>query len=71
VERRKVAKRKKKNKEIISRTVSMPKLWSVETKKRYHSCYYTYNILVQMNTNLTNVLTMQEKEIKEKAMVSC
>jgi hypothetical protein len=70
VERRKVAKREK-NKEIISRTVSMPKLWSVETKKRYHSCYYTYNILVQMNTNLTNVLTMQEKEIEEKAMVPC
>jgi hypothetical protein len=37
----------------------------------YYFCVYTYNILVEIKTNLINVLTMQEKEIKEKAMVPC
>jgi hypothetical protein len=41
------------------------------TKKMYCSCDYTYNILVQTKTNLINVIIMQEKEIKEKAMVPC
>jgi hypothetical protein len=48
-----------------------PKCYLNGTKKCHCSCDYTYNILVEINNNLINVLIMQETEIEEKEMVPC
>jgi hypothetical protein len=39
-----------------------PKCYLNETKKRYWSCDYTYNILVDINTNLINDILCKKRK---------